>query len=209
MWRWDNVDPFGANAAVEDPGGAGSFAYALRFPGQYYDSETGTHYNYFRDFDPTIGRYTQSDPIGLDGGMNAYSYANDPLTRMDPLGLMGRGSGAFMSRPVPPAPRVRPDGQPWGWGCGDATSDRFVPDSVDGVSFTAACRNHDVCYDKCGANKADCDKGLYNDIVSACFASAHGVGLCLLAARGYYAAMSSRASQSAFNKAQRNCQGCP
>jgi len=40
----------------------------LRFPGQYYDVETELHYNYFRDYDPTIGRYVESDPIGLEGG---------------------------------------------------------------------------------------------------------------------------------------------
>ena len=70
MWQWDNVDPFGANAANENPAGQGTFKYELRFPGQYYDAETGTHYNYFRDYDPHVGRYVQSDPIGLNGGAN-------------------------------------------------------------------------------------------------------------------------------------------
>ena len=41
----------------------------LRFPGQYYDQETGLHYNYFRDYDPSTGRYIQSDLIGLRGGL--------------------------------------------------------------------------------------------------------------------------------------------
>jgi len=63
-WEWAHDDPFGNNAPDENPAGVGSFAYNLRFPGQYYDSETGKHYNYFRDYDPSIGRYVESDPRG-------------------------------------------------------------------------------------------------------------------------------------------------
>ena len=60
----------------------------LRFPGQYFDQETGLNYNYFRDYDPSIGRYTQSDPVGLGGGLNLYAYANlNPANTTDPLGL--------------------------------------------------------------------------------------------------------------------------
>jgi len=59
----------------------------LRFPGQYYDMETGTHQNYFRDYDPAVGRYRQSDPIGLAGGINTYLYAMaDPIQSFDSTG---------------------------------------------------------------------------------------------------------------------------
>ena len=60
----------------------------LRLPGQYADVETGTHYNYLRDYDPGTGRYLTSDPIGLAGGPNLYAYVDaDPLLASDPLGL--------------------------------------------------------------------------------------------------------------------------
>ena len=51
-WEWPNADPFGNNPPNEDPAGLGAFSYNLRFPGQYYDAEKGSNYNYFRDYDP-------------------------------------------------------------------------------------------------------------------------------------------------------------
>jgi len=60
----------------------------MRFPGQYEDSESGLYQNYFRDYDPGIGRYVESDPIGLAGGVNTYSYVvNSPITIIDFFGL--------------------------------------------------------------------------------------------------------------------------
>jgi RHS repeat-associated protein len=61
----------------------------LRFPGQYYDRETNTHYNFFRDYDLRAGRYWQIDPIGLKGGINGYAYVNlKPVSNVDVSGLI-------------------------------------------------------------------------------------------------------------------------
>jgi len=87
VWSWDG-DPFGTATPNENPAGLGIFSFNLRFPGQYYDNETGLNGNGFRNFDPTTGRYIQSDPSGLNGGINSYAYAfGNPLSRSDRLGL--------------------------------------------------------------------------------------------------------------------------
>ncbi|MDR2506516.1 MAG: RHS repeat-associated core domain-containing protein [Candidatus Accumulibacter sp.] len=88
------MEPFGSTPVDDDPDGDGQvFTFNLRFPGQYYDQETGTHYNYFRDnYLSDFGRYGQSDPIGLEGGINTYSYVRgSPLRWSDPLGLRAGG----------------------------------------------------------------------------------------------------------------------
>jgi RHS repeat-associated protein len=62
--------------------------FNLRYPGQYFDPETKLHYNYFRTYAPSTGRYTQGDPIGLEGGWNRFAYVGgNPLSAIDPLGL--------------------------------------------------------------------------------------------------------------------------
>ena len=61
----------------------------LRFQGQYYDEETGLHYNLNRYYDPFVGRYITQDPIKLIGGLNFYQYCHNPVNWIDPLGFKG------------------------------------------------------------------------------------------------------------------------
>jgi RHS repeat-associated protein len=89
MWRWD-PDTFGSLAPNTNPAGLGTFGYNLRFPGQYALTESGLYYNYFRTYDPQMGRYIESDPIGLAGrSVSTYTYVgDDPLDWSDPFGLV-------------------------------------------------------------------------------------------------------------------------
>ncbi len=89
LWSWESK-PFGETVPNEDANNDGlSLSYNLRFPGQYYDEETEKHYNFNRDYNPATGRYVQSDPIGLDGGMNGYRYASlSPNSMFDSKGLL-------------------------------------------------------------------------------------------------------------------------
>ncbi|MFV0478013.1 MAG: RHS repeat domain-containing protein [Parahaliea sp.] len=86
VWRWDRR-PFGDTAANEDPDGDGrAFTFNLRLPGQYFDGETGLHYNYFRHYDPSLGRYIQSDPIDI---LRDYSDPQMQVTISMGIPLMG------------------------------------------------------------------------------------------------------------------------
>lgn len=83
VWQ-ANYSPFGKASIT-----TAQITLNLRFPGQYEDTETGTYYNYLRDYDPDTGRYITSDPIGLKAGVNTYAYVSgNPLNMMDPLGLL-------------------------------------------------------------------------------------------------------------------------
>jgi RHS repeat-associated protein len=136
VWEIEN-SPFGDGATV-----TGTANLNLRFPGQYYDAESGNHYNYFRDYNPAVGRYLEADPIGLRGGINPIAYVqNNPVNFIDGAGLM----------------------------CGSGWNDMVVPDKYWGkYDFTKACSNHDNCYGGCGKSKGECDKNLYLDMLTEC-----------------------------------------
>ncbi|MYN08012.1 DUF6765 family protein [Pseudoduganella aquatica] len=89
VWQ-ASTTPFGHARVVHAAAGAAGKAFEmnLRLPGQVYDAETGLNQNYYRDYDPQLGRYTTPDPMGIEGGMNPYLYVGgNPLSNVDPLGL--------------------------------------------------------------------------------------------------------------------------
>lgn len=83
-WYWESVEPFGNSQPVE----INNFKYNPRLVGQYYDEESRLNYNYYRDYNSKLGRYIESDPIGLNGGINTYSYVGgNGLSFVDKFGL--------------------------------------------------------------------------------------------------------------------------
>jgi RHS repeat-associated protein len=87
VWSWD-PRAFGDSNPIQNLAGT-TFDYNLRFPGQYFDGEILKNYNYYRTYDPTVGRYLEPDPIALNGGTNIYAYVeNSPALRTDSLGLL-------------------------------------------------------------------------------------------------------------------------
>ncbi len=126
VWRWDG-EAFGETAAIPN-----TLTVNLRFPGQYFDSETGNHYNWNRYYDATIGRYLQSDPIGLNGGLNTYGYAGQNSLRvLDVMGLSTISLSIHVKAPTfPGSPTIGDtDAKPRGISAGVAFS---YPDSFGG-----------------------------------------------------------------------------
>lgn len=96
VWQWAyQANPLGEQQPT------GSLTYNLRFPGQYYDAESGVVYNVNRDYVPSLGRYLESDPMGLQASLSTYGYVNaNPLNNVDPLGLAG-GAPSPVGTPSP------------------------------------------------------------------------------------------------------------
>ena len=100
LWRWDTTEAFGNSTPNENPSGLGAYKYNQRMPGQVFDPETNNFYNLNRDYQSRTGRYAQSDPIGLGGGVNTYAYVGgNPLSYADPRGLDNPGMGPYDVNP--------------------------------------------------------------------------------------------------------------
>lgn len=91
IWSWAYAgNPFGE----QPPTSANGYTFDLRYPGQYFDAESNSNYNYFRNYESATGRYLQSDPIGLVGGISTYAYvSNNPLIHVDPQGTTNLSIG--------------------------------------------------------------------------------------------------------------------
>ena len=167
-------DPFGQATVDEDVDGNGNpVALPVRFPGQYYDQETGLHYNWHRYYDPATGRYIISDPIGLGGGdLNLYSYVfQNPVNGADPTGeACGTGlcvGGGLLARqllkrllkpkpnpqPVPSPPVIPPSPIP------DQGTPVPPPLPMDGI----------------GDGSSDMDGANPKDVRRACFISCEAI----------------------------------
>ncbi|WP_167375394.1 RHS repeat-associated core domain-containing protein [Burkholderia metallica] len=110
----------------------------VRFQGQYCDDETGLHYNRYRYYDPSSGRFVSKDPIRLAGGINVYQYAPNPVEWIDPLGLAKK----------PPSSFALPDGD-------GATNEKMAASRIGGGSRAgqAACRERLLATNKTGIYK--------------------------------------------------------
>ena len=161
IWQW-NSDAFGTTAPTASTG----VTVNLRFPGQYFDIESGLDYNLFRDYDAGSGRYSQSDPIGLAGGSySTYTYVGgNPVNWIDPWGLDATNWNNYTDgrNPWNGPTNGNWGGKCWSGGqysCGGNPMGNAPPtDSAD-----ACYMEHDICYDS-GATKASCNKKLVKEL---------------------------------------------
>ncbi|MDP9606504.1 UNVERIFIED_ORG: RHS repeat-associated protein [Variovorax paradoxus] len=158
--RFANLD------VTPNPGttGISEVKFNLRYPGQYADEESGLFYNYFRSYDARTGRYSQPDPIGLDGGWNRFGYVDaDPLSFTDPEGLRNarpatRGGNAYDRRQwerhgPKPIQTPRGEGTQSAW---EAAAQMPVPDPEAG-DYRFRCVRWECSQRSCTPGKSPTD----------------------------------------------------
>ena len=161
VWRWVST-AFGETLADEEPDGDASLTVVNhRFPGQYFDGESGLHYNYYRYYDPRSGRYVTSDPIGLGGGLNTYLYANaNSLQYYDLYGewsdpdpckcekWLEKEKNIDWTNDLPACPCTLPDisrNPKWG---GGQKNPKYHPGAKICIRSTSVSARQQCCYDK-------------------------------------------------------------
>ncbi len=204
-----------------------TFPSRYQFTGRELDSLASIQYSRARFYDSNLGRFLSEDAIGLaSGDVNLYGYVmNDPLNKIDPLGLDDADIDFRNTDRYRELERVgrkfwddvqKRRGADW---CGPAENRLLgflVPDRVGGFNFAGPCKSHDECYSDCGKTKDQCDRNLRNDIEEVCRQAG---SQCPGYADKYYKGVSDyypsrlrvpwRPGQGAYESAQKNCLFCP
>ncbi|MFK2931886.1 RHS repeat-associated core domain-containing protein [Dyella agri] len=170
IWQLPYVgNPFGEHQPTSTTG----YVLNLRFPGQYYDAESGLVHNGFRDYCPACGRYIQSDPVGLAAGMSTYAYTgSSPLNASDRLGLSCSAAGGTVTCAAPGGPTVSFP-QPAGWPTTiNSSSENYhaydVPVSTGGAD-AGAITQQIINNPTPGSPSAATAGGTYNDATPTAF----------------------------------------
>ncbi len=182
VWKADYL-PFGEVTLNENPDGDAILVHNnLRFPGQYFDQETGLHQNWYREYAPKVGRYVEADPIGRFGGANPYFYvSNNPIRLIDPSGLFffpifvvpPNGAVAGVNIPVPNPENSPVPLPPITYGCfgGGGWTGCYSGLGTPRDSLDECFKAHDDCYGgvpkrthggkgTCSPDRSDCDQTL-------------------------------------------------
>jgi RHS repeat-associated protein len=182
VWRWDQQEPFGDAAPDQNPSSIGLIEFPLRFAGQYADSETGLHYNFYRDYRPDTASYIESDLIGLMGGLSTYVFvAASPLRYTDFFGLVRTcGTGKI--------------------------GERFTPN----MFYFPCCAEHDDCYDDCKNRppRESCDREFANCTMRQCSNRWIATKFACEYAAVVYSDLVQWNGRDPYDEARKNCDSC-
>lgn len=180
VWQAEYM-PFGEVHSI-----TGTINNNLRFPGQYYDSETGLNQNWHRDYKAEVGRYMQFDPIlhPVNGQRKCSKNKNISIPSFESLLTKPQNLNPYIYALSNPLINI----DPTGLACGTKDLDRYIPDSFAGFDFTSACIIHDKCYEDCYRTKSECDNQFLSNMVKECLTS-FSAPQCMYASVIYYSAV--------------------